>query len=628
MSIQQSYLSKKIDGQKAYNVDMVTAISDKALNSQMRLYLSSCNWDTRVYFLETIDDETGNSILFMLQNGTDETKIPEVFMLSETVTRLHNENSSIFNELEKLNLFGLASGTSIEDSALSKALEYCFSFGLHLADGIPEEVMQYLVLNKGKIDVDEALNIITLDKARKTVLFRQFFKKFEIIQVNVQLKGKKVIGRLNKVAQDCSGENPIEKMWSTRASIGVDFRASSHKDIESEEIRNKIEKMAMVENPDTVFDISQLILDLSTLQTVSPVVIEGVSPEVKGTITGFVQEYFERLEKAGQTIFGYVVLPKPSENINYLFTPVMRNFDISDNVLYYLINLQDNHNYDIPTIGKYNDFEWAPLLDGKVTADGVMAINATKFIPLIRSKMEKLLPNLIMTRHPYVHAGVYKYEVKWDEPAVPMDQHFNVPENAPWTCNWNYSKDYNQDYQLVWAPPLPFPVASGKICSNYKIDCEGNFGTCEIKGVKYPSYDFKFRIKGWMNYGYNSQSNSGDYFDHTVLFQVAIKINANGNIEFLQNVVDKDNNPKGIEIHGWGDFCSLGTLQGAVDDMCENLSDKIKALENEVASTFLEGYNTFTSWFMPGARTFTYKEEGFSDYGDLFTYVNYVQETC
>ena len=110
MSIEKSFLSKKDGEGKLYNVDMVTAISDKALNSQMRLYLSGCNWETRVYFLETIDDETGNSILFMLQNGTDETQIPEQFMLGETVVRLHNENSSIFNELEKLNLFDLQIG--------------------------------------------------------------------------------------------------------------------------------------------------------------------------------------------------------------------------------------------------------------------------------------------------------------------------------------------------------------------------------------------------------------------------------------------------------------------------------------------------------------------------------------
>ena len=626
MSIEKSFLSKKDGEGKLYNVDMVTAISDKALNSQMRLYLSGCNWETRVYFLETIDEETGNSILFMLQNGTDETQIPAQFMLNETVARLHNENSSIYKELEKLNLFGLPSGTSIDNPALSSALEYCFSFGLHLADGIPDEVMRYLVFNKDKIDINEVLNIITLDKAKKSVLFRQFFKKFEIIQVNVQLKGKKIIGKLNKVAQDCSGENPIEKMWSTRASIGVDFRASSHKDIESKEIREKIEQMAKVSNPDTVFDISQLILDLSTLQTVSPVVIEGVSPEVKGTITGFVEEYFQRLEKAGQTIFGYVVLPKPTNTIKYLFTPVMRNFDISDNVLYYLINLQDNHNYGIPTIGKYSDFDWAPLLDGKVTADGVMAINATKFIPLIRSKMENLLPDLIMTKHAYVNAGVYKYEVKWDEPAVSRDQKFTVPDNEPWKSLWNYSMDYKQDYELVWAPPLPFPVASGRINSRYTIDCVGDLGKCTINGVTYPSYDFNFRIKGWMDYGYNSQSNSGDYFDHSVLFQVGIKINADGNIEFLQNVVDTDNHPSGIEIHAWGDFCSFGTLQGIVDKMCKGLSDTIKTLEKNVVSKFLEGYNTYSGWFLPGARTFTYKNEGFSDYGDLFTYVNYVQE--
>jgi hypothetical protein len=129
-----------------------------------------------------------------------------------------------------------------------------------------------------------------------------------------------------------------------------------------------------------------------------------------------------------------------------------------------------------------------------------------------------------------------------------------------------------------------------------------------------------------MNYGYNSQSNSGDYYDHNVLFQVVIKINESGAIEFLQNVVDTDNHPKGIDVHGWGDFCSFGQLQGTVDDMCNAMSDTIKTLTQNVVDEFLKGYDTFTGWFMPGARSYTYKNEGISDYGDLYSYVNYVQE--
>lgn len=626
MSIKKSYLSKRIGDEKAYNVDMVTAISEKSLNSQMRLYLSGCDWDTRIYFLETMNEETGESIVFMLQKGTDESKIPAEFELAETVEELKKQNSCIYDELEKLDLFNVDPGTSIADPRLSEAMEYSFSFGLHLADGIPDEVKQYIVFNKNKIDVDKALNIITMDPDKKSVIFNQFFKAFEVIQINLQLKGKNIVGMLTKVAQDCSGDDPIAGMWRTKSSMAIDFRATAHKDIESDEIKQKIESMAKVSDPDTMFDISQLSLDLSTLQTLSVPTIDGVSPSVKGVVTGVVQEYFGRLEKGGQTVFGYVVLPKPNLKLNYLFTPCTRNYDVSDKALYYLVNFDDSHNYEIPSLKTYRDFVWAPLLDGSVTADGVMAISATKFIPLIRKKMEPLLPKLIMTKHPYVSAGCYKYDIKWDEPAAPQDQNFYVSDTSPWECQWSYSKDYSQDYQLVWAPPLPFPVASGKICSRFSVECLGRPGTCTIGNVTYPSYDFNFHFKGWMNYGYNSQSNSGDYYDHNVLFQVVIKINESGAIEFLQNVVDTDNHPKGIDVHGWGDFCSFGQLQGTVDDMCNAMSDTIKTLTQNVVDEFLKGYDTFTGWFMPGARSYTYKNEGISDYGDLYSYVNYVQE--
>ena len=584
MSIQQSYLSKKVGGNKVYDADMVTAISEKALNSQMRLFLTSskCNWETTAYFLETMN-EKGDSVLFLLQKGTDESTIPPIFELTETIENLKKQNSCIYDELEKLKLFELEPGATMENPKLAKAMEYCFSFAFHLVDGIPEEVIKYSISKN--VNLDEKLQIISLNPEKKSVIFNQFFKAFEIIQLNVQMKGKTVVSRLTKVAQDCSGSNPIESLWSTRALIGVDLRATAHKEIESDEVKKKIESLAKVEDPDSVFDISQLVLNLSTLQTVSPVVIEGISPEVKGRISGFIQEYFERLEKAGQTVFGYMVQPKPEVNkVKYLFTPCSRNFDMSENVLYYLVNLSDGHNSNIPSLGNNRDFEWAPLLDNSVSADGVMAISATKFIPLIREKMEPLLPSLIMTKHPYVEAGFFKYEVKWDEPEIPKEQYFDIPVDSPWETHWSYTKEYNQDYQIIYAP---IPVASGKICSKFSIDCLGNPGTAVINDIVYPSYNFAFHFKGWLNYGYDSQSNSGVYYDHDVLFQVAVKVNASGEIEFIRNVVDTDNAPPKIEIHGWSKFCSAGALQGTIDDMCKGMSDTINKLREVAVEKFL-----------------------------------------
>lgn len=626
MSIQNSYLSQKDEnGQKVYNADMVAAISEKSLNSQMRLYLSSCDLETRIYFLETINDETGESVTFMLQKGTNESEIPAEFELGETVEKLKQQNSCIYDELEKLNLFDIEPGTSIDNPNISKALEYGFSFGLHLADGIPNEVMKYIVSNIGKVDVDEKLNIMTIDQKTKSVIFNQFFKVFEIIQVNIQLKKGRIVGMLTKVAQDCSGDDPIEGLWRTQSKMPVDFRATSHKEIQDEEVKKNIEKMADVPDPDTVFDISQLMLDLSRLQTLSLPLIEGVSTTVKGVVSGVVQEYFDRLEKGGQTVFGTAVVSKQNHNqhVNYLFTPRMRNYDMGDHTLYYLMNFEDHHDYTIPSLNKRCDFDWAPLLDGSVVADGVMAISATKFIPLIREKMEPMLPKLIMTKHPYVDAGFFKYEVKWDEPEVPEDQQFSVPENSPWETEWTYSKEYKQDYQLIWAP---IPVASGKICSKYSVECKGKPGSFTEGGVTYPSYDFDFHFKGWMNYGYNSQSNSGDYYDQNVLFQVIIKVGAYGQIIFEQNVVQTDNHPKGIDVHGWDDFCSFGQLQGTVDDMCDAMSETVDALKEKVVEDFLRDYNPITGWFLPGHGAYTFKNEGISKNGDLYSYINYVQE--
>lgn len=626
MGLNKSYLSKRENGVKQYNADMVTVVSEASLNSQLRSYLAQCNWKTTVYFLKTIDDN-GNVVIFMLDENTEESSIPEIFELGQEAEKLKQKGSSVYKELEQMDLFSLAPGTqSIKNEAVDRAMSYSLGFAMRLEDGIPDEIMGYLVRNREKINPDDFLKIVTINPQNGTVLFRQFFKNIEIIQLNPQVSRNKVVGVLSLNRQNCAGDHPVDGLWSTTCSIAVDLKEISHKDILDEEVRKRIESMSVVPDPDTVFDISQLLLDLSTMQTAGSVTIEGIGPEVRGAINYLSAEYFNRLEKAGQTVFGHIILPRPNLSIKYLFTPNIRNFAVTDKAFYYLVNFKDDKAPVIPDFGNHKDVEWKPMLDNSVTADGAMTINATKFIPILRSKFEPVLQNLAITRHPYIKAGAYCFDVEWEGGMDQAEQKLCVDVDKPWMATWNYRHQYDQEWQCVWVPPLPFPMASGKIGSDYQASCETQFGTVIVDGVTYPSYDFIIRIKAWLNFGYNSGGNSGWYYDKTLRFQVGIKVDADGNFNLIGNTVITDNRPSGIDISGWGEFCSFGTLKGIVNSLTEYLNSVIERMSKTSVNRFVEGVNTFTGWFLPGCRTFTYKNEGISEYGDFYTYVNYVQE--
>ena len=633
MSIQQSYLSKRVGGSKVYDADMVTAISEQALNSQMRQYLSSstCNWEIKVYFLQTMN-ENGDDVYFMLQKDTDESTIPSVFELAETVESLKKQNSCIFDELEKLKLFDLEPGTSIEDPRLAKAMDYCFGYAVHLADGIPSEIFDFAA-NSGA-DIDKVLNIVTLDIDRKSVIFNQFFKEFEVIQLNLQMKRGKVDGRLTKAVQNCGGDNPINSLWSTRATINVDLRKVDYKHINNPDVVAKIKSLCDVSNPEDAFDISQLLLDLSTLQLVSPLTIEGVTPDVNEKLQGYIRDFFNRLENAGQTVFGHSIIPKENKDKlskPYLFVPCKQNFDMggvivrdengiekSRNVaLYYLMNLEDGHNYDCPSLGNNRDFEWKPLLSESNAENGVMAICATKFIPLIRQNVVDLLSRLLRTRYPYWVSNWKGMDIVWSEMNVP-DPHFTVPEESPWQTKLSYCLEYNQDW-------MQYLIAFFKICTKYSVDCFGHPGTCVLNGITYPSYDFEFHIVGWMNFGIEGENNEGVYYENTFKFQVAVGINDAGEFEF-HNVCTGDNPVrKEIEIHTWSEFVTVGTVNKVVNSMTDYQANQIQRTIDQFKTGFLRAHNSYSGWFMPGAKTFTYKNEGISDFGDLYCHLNYVQ---
>lgn len=632
MGLKDSYLSQRINGKKAYQVDMVTVVTQEALNSQIRAYLANCHWKNTVYFLETVDDE-GDVVTFMLDKNTKDTDIPKIFGMEDIVEELRQNGSSVYRELDSLKLFSIPAGTaSSKEERLQRAMELSFGYAVELEDGIPDVLIRYFAQNKGKVDLDKACKIIEINPKSRSVIFEQIFRNIKIARLSLRQRGRILEGILMVKEQKVTSINPenlLDGFWTARSSIAMDLRSVAHRDIKSEEVRDRIEEMSSVANPDTVFDISQLVLDLSTLQIVSPIDIQGVEPAVKKQIEPLLQEYFVRMEKAGQTVFGHIVLPKPAMNVNYLFTPTKRNFAVAEGALYYLINLEDGKTPVIPDLGTFSDFNFAPVLESGNRADGAMIINATKFIPFLRGKFEPALQKLALDVNAYADVGVYKFspEVKINASSEP--QRLTVTEDEPWKASWSYRSEHRQKEQMLWAPPAPFPVASGKIDSRYEATCESSIGSIVVGETRYPSYDFLVRIRSWMNFGYNSGSNEGYYYDKTIRYSLGIKINADGKFDLIKKVDSWDNkisDSDKLKLSGWGKFCTFGALDGMVRKVTDKIDKQVDEFQRLSKDIFLSDVNTFAGWFMPGCRTFTYKDEGISDYGDLYSSVNYVQE--
>lgn len=173
MGLKDSYLSQRINGKKAYQVDMVTVVTQEALNSQIRAYLANCHWKNTVYFLETVDDE-GDVVTFMLDKNTKDTDIPKIFGMEDIVEELRQNGSSVYRELDSLKLFSIPAGTaSSKEERLQRAMELSFGYAVELEDGIPDVLIRYFAQNKGKVDLDKHVKLSrSIPKAARLYLNR------------------------------------------------------------------------------------------------------------------------------------------------------------------------------------------------------------------------------------------------------------------------------------------------------------------------------------------------------------------------------------------------------------------------------------------------------------------------
>lgn len=653
MSIAESNLSKY----SGTNTDMTVSVTEAALNSQLRQYLASIssserreNYVVKAYMLSNIADN-GNAITIFIDKNTDYENLPQGFPedFYETVKDLKAKGSSIYNELDKLNLFDIKSGTSSvieinkhtsqsgDVEKIQTAVGYYLRYALLVEDGIPEIILQKIISVDNPSKLDEILKLITLQPNTKNVLFKQFFRKICGIQLTTSSTG--MYPRLKLKTTLSKSEQSGDDIWYFPFNISLDFRATDYANC-GEEIQKKIQEMAEVKNPDDVFNISQLALDLETLSTTISPTVKGFEHDVDDFMTSIIRSYFDRLEKAGQTMFGSVITTKPSSSTKYLFTPKMRNYHISPRTLDYLIGFGDEKT--IPNLRNDINLEWDkdsnPLIAANNPNNAAIAISSVHFLPFIADMIRPALNYLPNKIEVFADDPVWKDSFNVWATSTPLGGNPNFePKVSSENLNFNYSYSYHDETKrhLMWQPPIPSPVASLLLKHDYNAKVSGKVGNYDFEGIKLPAFIFDFNIKGWLMVDYNTnEQTKGTYFDRTLRMAIGIRIDSQtGNIDFVKKVNKIDNHPAGLPQIGWVKFMSAGHINDYINKLISYLSNIMSKIEDYSIDEFVNSVNSQVGFVMPGNKTFTFvfdKPNGnvnaITPHGDLYMFGNYVQE--
>lgn len=641
------------------NVDMTVSVTERALNSQLRQYLASIttaskteNYCARVYILSYIGDD-GNPIMFAVDKNTDDSQLPKGFPdgFYETAASLKENKSSLFQELEKLNLFDIASGTksvikicgaagpALTGDALKiqMAANYYLKYGIYIEDGIPDHVLRNLIDDNFKGDPDTLIKPITLQANTKNVLFKQFFRNIGGIQIATTTSG--VYPNLTLTTTLSKMEQSEKDIWYFPFHISLDFRAVDYES-SGKEVQEKIRQMSKVENPDDVFNISQLSLDLKTLSTTISPTIAGFDHDVDTFLTNIIRSYFDRLDKAGQTVFGSVVTTKPSSTQKYLFTPKMRNYHISPRTLDYLIGFGNEKT--IPNLGNDINLPWDreedPVIAFNNPNNAAIAVSSSHLLPFIAEMVRPALNYLPNNIQVFADDPVWKDQFTVSAKSNPQGGYPDFDKGGtPGNPNFKYSFGFEDQTKrhYMWQPPLPTPVASIKLTHRYRADVTGMPGRYKFGDTVLPAFLFDFSIKGWLLVDYNTNEGSqGTYFDRTLKMAIGLRIDSQtGNIGFVKSIETINNNPPGLPKSGWVKFMSANNINNYVDKLVGMLSKIMTNIEQYSIDEFTRSVNSQIGFVMPGSKTFTFiydKPNGqvnaITPRGDLYMFGNYVQE--
>ena len=586
---------------------IVTALTQNAVNNTMKEHLYTQSDTYTAYVLSTVG-EKGESVYFYVEKNTDMTKLPDDFP-----TELKRQ--SLFSELEALGLFQTAAEkTEIFKNAYNNYyVENAFQF----TTGLPgffslEEIKKF-----NPVDLIEST-----DPKKCGAVYTQCFREIVVIELG-EKRGKFIVN--------------IQKQSKQRVPWLIDYHVlfcyrGTEYDRLPKEIKEKLREH--FENiPEhqiaNLFEIRQLMMDLTTLSRASQPEIKNVNEKTQINIVGAFQRFIQNnLENA--LVNGYAILPSRKNGYAYMFKPKQYTFSVTKGP-----HIKDpgykTLNYIMSTAGEAivpQDYGWDWVLPSDPHAkSGVMAICRDIFFEKLDGDFKKdIIPKL--RRHfiarmegdgKTVFDMKYCYDMKEDKSADSGSFTFSAKDNQYHYPEYRYRS--KSKHITVYVPPIF--AATGQLSFDYKFYCTAKWGTMESGGVTYPAIIYEVEIILYTDIDYDSGHSTGNIYHHKLKCSLGISVNAYGKVSLLKSVTDQDLG-KTLDISGWSQFASFGAINSMVKGITGDVENCILQVVNTMKNEFANSYLGYANWVMLGSKSFTFSNEEFSKYGDFCTNVKYV----
>jgi hypothetical protein len=582
-------MSSNLDASK-YGYNLVCATTQDSINATMKAFIDTYQ---AVEFTAcyVYDPKTKNKILMPLEQiveaiGCDPFTIPD--------------------------------NADPDTPALQKLYNDCkFVFGFRAKMGLP----------KG-IQPAKLPDIIVLDKGNSRVSYQMYCAEFSVIELENDF------GSMNFHNLQQAPTNP----WLFQFEVDLDMRTGDENAFNKLPlpVQQKIKNL----NPDSMFSVQQLYLDLNSAGLQQMPSIVGLDPTSDAYVyltRTFINQYWANLPASG-IVLGYTVQPTIGnpQPANPSIIPTDLNIEVSpyldangnqttDYGMYTLNYLVMSNGTAMPPPVQFG-WNWVEESE-KADFEGTMAIRRDIFADFLRVQIAPSASRLsIDTTISMTHSG----------------ENFSTTLSAPYSSNpaqWGMTPAGTGPDADGFSPLLTIAYNHDSYDSSedalHMSSINGNFnyamnGSVAVKGsvIRVSLHSVVYAEFNAHIMGIPAANMKANIVDYSSVVDYTLGIDAYGQLVASEGTPNNTNNGRDIDVSTWDRLIGLGDVASMIRSMRDSMNSWIASSTTGYENIIGNMLNNSSSFVYPGGQTFIFKQVSFSDYQDLITHVTYVDPSA
>ncbi|WP_373551979.1 hypothetical protein [Haliscomenobacter sp.] len=479
-----------------------------------------------------------------------------------------------------------------------------FSFAFKASMGTPEGFSLFSLPD-----------VVVFDKGTVMVTYNLYFKNFQILNTE---ENRGVLTWTNMSQAD----QPAPWVFSfiVNLDLNTDDSTAAFNSLPAS-VQSQVKNL----NPDSMFSVQQLYLDLNNAGLESAPTVVGLPSTSTAYIyltEVFTNSYFKQVQAQGGDLLGYTVVPQSPNTSSPSLIPTDLSFIISplydengkpvdetyDYTLNYLVMSNNNH-LPAPKVFTWNWVETAETSD----FNGTSVVRKADFVSFINHCFSAELYKICLIPTVDFDAGWLNAKYHYGYYSDTSAHNFTtVNDGTNHVLSFSYSRSASAGdrHGLTWGSLTIRTDASSNVY----------FENNTIRNVT--------SVDAWIDYDFEGGHTTGYAANYTITTIYVLAVDTHGKlvVTINPNPPTMVNNGTTLDADTWSEISTLGQVNDNVsdfDDYFSSLQDYLSGYSNDILN-MLNGSNV---WVYPGGQTFSFKDIKFSDYLDLVAHVTYVDPT-